>query len=129
GVRRAVSDMMGMPDLPPVVASLARGFDALLVAHEGGDLAATSAVLEELAEEHARQGLTHYAGVGYHNAAQAAFARGQYDTSVTLAKRAIDQFNRTPSRLGIESTHALAALGLSELGRAARASQELESVG
>ncbi len=126
-VRSMVEDLKGLTDVPPVVASLTRGFDALVVAHEGGDLVAVSEVLKDLAGEHAQLGLTHYAGVSYHNAAVASFARGQYDVAVSLARRAIEQFERTPSRHGVESTHTLVAQGQWELGRVDRAMVELAS--
>jgi DNA-binding SARP family transcriptional activator len=48
---------------------------------------------------------------------------------VGLAKRAIDQFDRTPFRHGVESTHTLVAQALWELGQPDRAAEFLDSIG
>lgn len=128
GVRGTLAAMADHPDLVPVLVSLARGTAVLLATHEGGPLAEASEVLEGLAQQHTRLGLTYFAGVSYHNAALAALARGRYEKCVTLGQQAIEQFNRTASRHGVESTHAVVALGLAELGRFSRASEHLEQV-
>lgn len=127
-VRDLVEAMGQLEDLPPVVASLAHGFDVLVLTHEGGRLADASEELEQLARDHVRLGLAHYAGVSFHNAALAAFARGRYDSTVELAKRAIEQFDRTPSRHGVQSTQTLVAQALCELGQPDRAGLFIDSV-
>jgi DNA-binding SARP family transcriptional activator len=128
-VRVLVGEMLAFDDLPPVIASLAVGFQVIMDTHDGGSLAHASEVLEHLAREHARLGLDHYAAVSYHNAAVASFARGRYDSSIEFAKLAIDHFNRTQSKFGIESSYTLVAHGLWERGQAQRASEFLDSVG
>jgi LuxR family maltose regulon positive regulatory protein len=126
GVERVLVEMSGVRGISPVLASLARGTSTILAAHHGGPLADASETLEDLARDHARLGLTYFAGVSYHNAALAAQARGQYENAVSLGNRAVEQFNRTPSRHGIESTHAMIAVALCELGQYSRAAGHLE---
>lgn len=128
-VRALVSEMGRFDDLPHVIASITRGFAALIAAHDGGQLADVSQTMDDLAEAHVRLGLTHYAGVSLHNGAFVAYSRGQYDRCVQLGVRAIQQFDSTPARHGIESTQSLVAQALWEQGEIARALSHLESVG
>jgi ATP/maltotriose-dependent transcriptional regulator MalT/DNA-binding SARP family transcriptional activator len=128
GVRHVLEEMSHKSGLSPVLASLARGTSTILVTSEGGSLAEAADAFEGLAQGHARLGLTYFAGVSYHNAALAAFARGHYDSTVSLGNRAVDNFYRTPSRHGVESTHALIAVALCELGERASAAAHLEYV-
>jgi DNA-binding SARP family transcriptional activator len=128
GVRRVIGEMSGHEDLAPVLVSLARGTSIVLATHEGGPLADASEVLEDLANEHARLGLTYFAGVSFHNAALAAYARGRYGEAIALGQRAVKQFDLTSSKEGVESTHALVAQAHLELGNAARAAAHLEYV-
>jgi len=128
GVRGTLAAMAEHHNLAPVLVSLARGTTVLLATHEGGPLAEASEVLEGLAKQHTGLGLTYFAGVSFHNAALAALARGRYEKCVTLGKHAVEQFNGTASRHGVESTHAVIALALAELGRFSQALGHLEQV-
>jgi len=128
-VSLALKEIEGFPGLPSLVMSLARGFAVLVDAHDGGHLAEVSRVMDDLAADHVRLGLTHYAGVSYHNGAFVAYARGQYDRCVALGSKGIQQFEATPLRFGVESTQALVAQALLESGESTRAALLIESIG
>lgn len=125
GIREILSEIAGREDLAPVIVSLAGGVGAILEAHGGGSLSKAAEVFEEMAEEQARLGLTYFAAVSYHNAALAAFARGRYETALSMARRAVEQSSRTPSKHGIDSTYAVLALAQMELGNAGKADEHL----
>jgi DNA-binding SARP family transcriptional activator len=127
-IRALVHELDSCVNLPPVIANVASGFRVIVDTHDGGSLSDASEVLEHVAREHARAELHHYAAVSYHNAALVAFARGRYDPSVRLARTAIDHFNRTKLKIGVESTQVLAAQGMWELGEVARAREFLVSL-
>jgi LuxR family maltose regulon positive regulatory protein len=126
GLRHVMEELRAEPALPDVIASLSDGIRVLVVTHDGGPIADASDVLERIALDQARLGLTRYAAVSYHNAAVAAFARGNYGAAERLGKRAIEQFNRTRSTHDVDSTQSLVALSLWELGDTDRAAQYLD---
>jgi DNA-binding SARP family transcriptional activator len=128
-VRSVIAETANFEGLPGVVDSLVTGFTVLIAAHDGGHFADVSRVMDDLAVEHVRLGLSHFAGVSYHNGAFAAYARGQYDRCIELGIKAMQQFELTPARYGIESTQTLVAQALLERGESARASAYLEPIG
>jgi len=123
-----LSELYQYRDLAPVLAAVARGVSVILDTHEGGSLVTASDVFVEMAEQQSRLGLYYFAGVSYHNASLAYFARGLYERSIALSHQAIRQFERTPSKHGVESTHAVLAIALLELGETNRADASLECI-
>jgi len=127
-IRTILGEIGARGDLDPVIRSLARGVSVILETHDGGPLASASDVFLDMAQEQEALGLAYFAGVSYHNCALALFARGEYTDAVAMGKRGVDQFNRTPSRHGIDSTHALLALIHMELGQDSQASAYLKEI-
>ncbi len=124
-IRTILEEIASRDDLGAVVMSLARGIAVILDTNEGGRLDHASEVFREMGEAHAELGLPYFSGVGYHNTAISLFARGQYAQAVVMGRRAVDQFERTPSRHGVDSTHALLALAHLELGQTSSATEHL----
>lgn len=127
-IRSILEELRQHRGVAPVIASLARGVSVILDTHQGGSLVTASDVFVDMAQEQSRLGLNYFAAVSYHNASLAFFARGQYERSIALGRQAVRQFDRTPSRHGIESTHASLAIAHLELGDADRAEASLECI-
>jgi DNA-binding SARP family transcriptional activator len=127
-IKTILDEVAQRDDLGKVITSLARGISIILETHRGGNLSDAVYVFHEMAREQEALGLTYFAGVSYHNCALALFARGEYQEALAMGRRGVDQFNRTPSRDGIDSTHALLALACMELGQDDRASEYLEQI-
>jgi DNA-binding SARP family transcriptional activator len=128
-LRDVVEQLCSEASLPRVLESLADGIKVLVAARDGGPLADVSDVLERIALDHSRLGLTQYAAVSFHNAAVASFARGNYIATAQLGKRAINHFNRTATTQYVASSHSLVALSYWELGQPERAVEHLEGLG
>ena len=126
-VRAATDEILRHPESPKVAVSIARGYTTVLAAHSGGPLGETCDVLVELGDAYARQDLPYFAAVSYHNAGLGHLARGRYSSAAGYARRAIDQLDLTPGHPGVESTHALAALALWELGHLDQAEQHMRA--
>jgi len=125
-VRQVADEILANPASPRVAVSIARGYSAVLTASAGGSIAEACDILIEVGEDHASQKLPYFAAVSFHNAALGHLARGRYAGAAGYALRAIDEFELTAGKPGVESTHAAVALALWELGRFEQAKRHLE---
>ncbi len=125
-LQRVADDILANPNSPRVAISLARGYAAVLTAHRGAPLVEACDVLVELGEDHSSQRLPYFAAVSFHNAAHGHLARGRYAAAAEYAQKSIDEFELTAGKPGVESTHALAARAMWELGNLEQARRHLE---
>lgn len=126
--RQALNKFFEIEDRPRVPESLARGYQAVLAAHDGGQLSQALDVLIGLGKEHGQLGLPYYAAVSYHNAALASFARAQYSSCIEIGAKSLEYFRKTTLRHGMESTHAIIAMAALELGHQSKAEAHFEAV-
>jgi DNA-binding SARP family transcriptional activator len=125
-VKRVADEILANPESPRVAISIARGYSTVLTASAGGSIADACDILYELGEDHSAQKLPYFAAVSFHNAALGQLARGRYAGAVGYALQAIDEFELTAGKPGVESTHALVAMALWELGSLEQAQRHLE---
>jgi DNA-binding SARP family transcriptional activator len=124
-LRKVADEILRCADSPRVAVAIARGYVAVLDANAGGPLAPACDVLADLGDGHARDELPYFAAVSYHNAGLGQFARGRYSSAASCARMALDQFDLTAGRPGVESTHGLVAMALWETGEHDRAQRHL----
>ena len=100
-----------------VVNRLSEAWSFMRQACQGGSIAPARRSLDLLAAEATSAGLSHFAGIAFHNAATAALAQGEYIDASELAASALEAIAKSPvdASIGPSSLITL-ALAKAELG-------------